>query len=155
MKGIRFKNLKNITKRFKAGNKLDLDPSLMKSHFFGTPTQRGKMVIYNLNDGRITYNVFGKQYLLKLVQMIRVNYISFNDCILRGQQIRIYAGLLKWCKELGFNLSRPYYHPILDSPIFETEEENKKDYTSLGDFEFPEDADVSEKNSRGIWKTLI
>lgn len=54
IRGIPSKGLDSMMKHFKVGEKQELAVSLMKSHFYGTPEQRGKMTIYNFGDFRGT-----------------------------------------------------------------------------------------------------
>lgn len=108
--------------------------------FFGTPEQRGRLFYYNI---QVQYNIHfltGQDCSLvlelffklatwpKCVNVARVNRVLLNLLCTRGQQIRVYGGLHYVAAKNNYVVWRPNYHPVLDTPIFDNDDEVSGEY---------------------------
>jgi DNA polymerase elongation subunit (family B) len=112
--------LKTVGKHFLKEEKNDVHYSEIKGLFYGTPTERGILAAYNIQDCELVLNLFYKNAQWpKMTNVCRINKVGMEVLCPRGQQIRVFGGFHKHAMDGGFVASRPHYHPILDEPIVE------------------------------------
>jgi DNA polymerase elongation subunit (family B) len=122
-------HLQTVAKHFLKEGKTDVHYSEIKKLFFGTPEERGYLIWYNVQDCDLVLRLFFHSgHWPKSVNVCRVNRVLLNLLCPRGQQIRVFGGFHYVAHKNGYVVYRPHYHPILDAPIVEEENEAEVDY---------------------------
>ena len=113
-------SLNNVAEIVLKKKKIQLHHSEIRPHFYGTPEQRGRLVIYNMGDViRVTELCIKSNHIPTVIQACRVNHIPLNMICTRGQSIRVYGGFHYNTMIHNGVIYRPYYHNILDNVVFD------------------------------------
>lgn len=134
-------SLKGLSKHFFGTTKEDVHYSEIKYLFYGNLTQfesdaiqltpeqqRGLLIIYNAYDCLLTYNLFKPMWLSVVNLCTETNILP--KMILKGMTFRYYSSIQKLAMQDDWVLYRPHYHPILDSKIFDQENESEESDSS-------------------------
>ena len=97
--------LSTVAKHFLRDDKVDLDIKTMFGAFScalaenpDAPNQMARVGEYCIHDSVLVLNLFHRlQVWLSLVEMSNVVHCPISDILIRGQQIRVYNSIVKWC----------------------------------------------------------
>lgn len=117
---LRSYSLNTLAKKLLKEEKVDLHYTEIKNCFYGTPEDRGLLFIYNFGDVIRVFDLcFKSSHIPKCINISRVNHVPLNMLCPRGQSIRVYGGFQYIAQINNYVLYRPYYHPLLDNPIYD------------------------------------
>ena len=95
--------LKTVAKKFLKIEKLDLPPKEIFRAFHGDAYDRGKIAVYCARDCEIQIAVMRKRVTVpKEVEMSRVTETSLHQLVTRGQQIKVFNRIIRFCHGKGY-----------------------------------------------------
>ncbi|RWR98569.1 DNA polymerase delta catalytic subunit-like protein, partial [Dinothrombium tinctorium] len=66
----------------------------------GTDADRARLAQYCMQDSRLVFRLHSKlMIVLSNVQLARAAGVTMNDALMRGQQVRVFAAILRKCRE--------------------------------------------------------